>query len=772
MLNISDLLGATKPQEIRDLIDKIKQRLGSDVVWKDVGGRENNLATINMGTDPASALTERLTNAIDAVIDHRWMELNKPTNVSSPREAVEKWFGIEGGHLSNVENLRDEDIKDIRDRVRVTLRDSGVGDQPTVDVRDRGIGIKAENFADSILSLNQSRKLSKFHLAGAFGQGGSTALAGSEYTLIVSKAAPTQDESPPVAFTIVRFNEGDLELDKHGTYEFMVNPRTGQPFTIEGAEDAFPHGTLVRHVSMDVGKFNSVMTSPTSGLYYLVHHYLFDPLLPLIMEEERSSHTNRRRTAAGNNRRLTTSDICEYTRDATQVFRDGKVKIKWWVISSDEDGSKKPRNRIKNYTLASKPIIVTYNGQKQGEFPNTVIKKDLQLPYLERYLVVHIDCDEIDNATRRKLFPTTRESLRDTTITDDLRELIVETLGEDEELLRLDRERKKRYLQKTDTESTERIRKRLASRIKARLKSDGTGSSGGTGRTRRKKKKPAPKPEPIPVQEPPTFIEITSEDPREIHPGKRFTLSFRTDAKADYFMKTGSFVPLITPASMAEYTGATSVQDGHGKAHFIASESATIDEEGSIALEVRPDRSPSLSDSTAVKVTPFDGGTGSGGGNSQVPNINPQWVQKGDDFWNREGWDESSVAKVISDDESTEVYISADNENLNALIKRAQRRSTGTVDSIKDFYMEHVAYHAVVAHLDITETPPTDEEEKGLDPSGLEQEQENELMRVSRTVCGIMEELFDVIAQGEFESVDAPTPSAPSSGTAENGESA
>lgn len=751
MLDLPQILEAHTGQEIRDLVDVAKSQIGKDVVWKDVGDRENNLATINMGTDPAGALTERITNAIDAVLDLEWHRQGQPPKISSPREAVASWFSIKDGKLAHVESLRSDEFKAIRDRINVQLHDSGKSNRPTVNIRDRGIGLRAEEFAGSILSLNQSRKLRKFHLAGAYGQGGSTALAYADYTLIVSKASAADGgEEAPVALTVVRFNEGDYDLDKHGTYEYMVDPGTGQPFTLPASAGDFPHGTLVRHVAMDIGKYSSTLTSPTSGLYYLAHHYLFDPLLPFSVEEKRSGKNQTSRTVAGNSRRLSTSDILEYKRDSEQRFRDGKVTITWWVLSAEDDGSKKPRNRIKNYTLASKPIVVTYNGQKQGEFPNTVIKKDLKLPYLESFLVVHVDCDEIDNKARRELFPTTRESMRDTGITEDLRQLVADTLSEDENLRRLDRERKRRYLQRTDSESVDRMRKRLATRIQSRLKSDGTGDGAGGGSTRPPNSDPTPEPEPIPEEEPPSFIEITSREPREIHPGRRFTLSFKTNAKSSYFtQRSSAFLPIISPPGLARYTGTTSVRKGHGKAHFVASEEAEIDAEGQITLEVRPDRSGSFSDTIGMKVTPYEGGSGRNSGEAQIPNVTPHWVQKDDDFWKDEGWDEASVAKVVSDDESTDVFISADNRNLNNLIERAQRRASGTVDAIKDFYMEHVGYHAVIAHLDTDEGP--EEAEGKIDPGELEREQEQELRRVSQTVCGIMRDLFDVIAQGEFE---------------------
>jgi hypothetical protein len=190
------------------------------------------MATINLGSDPAAGLTERITNAVDAVLEQAWVDQGQPTGLSSPRDAVEQWFDIKNGELASVQELRDGRIRDLSSRVVVSLHDSERPDRPTVGIRDSGIGIEAHEFDSSILSLNESRKLKKFFLAGAFGQGGSTALSYSPYTIIMSRAAGKPDSSPhPVACTIVRFDPGDYEVDKHGRYEYAVDQATGQPVT-------------------------------------------------------------------------------------------------------------------------------------------------------------------------------------------------------------------------------------------------------------------------------------------------------------------------------------------------------------------------------------------------------------------------------------------------------------------------------------------------------------------------------------------------------------
>jgi hypothetical protein len=323
-------------------------------------------------------------------------------------------------------------------------------------------------------------KLRNLYHAGAFGQGGSTALAYSEITLIASRKYYRDKKTTEVAFTVVMFDPGDVNVDKHGYYKYLVDANTGCPFRFSINDDEeFSEGTLVRHISMDLSKYYQRMTQPTGSLWHLAHLYLWDPVLPFSIEENRSEFIKdsktERRTVAGNTRRLISGQYTEYYNSANVTFKNSKVTIHWWVLKMEGD---KPQDRIKNYTVVSKPIVVTFNGQKQGDFPNTVIKNDIKLPYIDKYLVVQVDCDTLDAESRRHLFPTTRESVRDTEIGDDLRRLITEILLGDSELKRLDQDRKKALVLNVDKTSSESLKKRLASRVKQHTSSGGPGKSG------------------------------------------------------------------------------------------------------------------------------------------------------------------------------------------------------------------------------------------------------------------------------------------------------
>ena len=729
-------LDAHKLSEVLDLMAMLGNRY--NIKWLPVGGRENNLATINLGSDPAAGVIERVTNGIDAVLERQWVESGEPTNLRSPREAVEQWFSIPNGRLVNETDVtKNSRVAKIADKVTVTQFDSDDSNRPTVEIRDLGVGIKASDFSDSILSLNAGRKLKKFFLSGAFGQGGSTAFAYSQYTLIISKSILNPKY---VAATIVRFDPGNIDIDKHGVYVYSVDQTTGQPFVFEASEEEFAAGTLVRHIAMDLGKYRGVMTAQTNSLWHLAHHYLFDPILPFrIVEQRDNAVKGERRAVTGNFRLLTQNANTEYWNQATLSFRRGMVTITWWILSAEGDNS---QGRINQYTLASKPIIITYNGQKQGELPNTVIKNDLKLPYLEKYIVVHVDCDRLDNEARRQLFPTTRESVRDSSLSEELRALVKETLSGDDELIRLDRERRQRFVQRADNQSVESIKRRLANRIQTFLRDGGNGNKQTIVPQDRIRVPLRPKP-PIPVQEPPTMLEISSPDDKKVYPNKRFTLRFRTNAEPSYFSDPDRFIALIQPLTFAEYTGVTNVQNGYGTAYFSLGK-AESGETGNITLELRPKKSATLSSMIDLIVAAPPEVEGGGEGQLQIPNVNLLWIDSNNPYWLENQWNDNSVAQVEATGESTEVYVSSENKQLTRLLSKAQRGGVDLVGNIKDFYLEHIAFFALLQKF--SESTDTNLE-VGIDEAQREELYKRELERASETICGIIHDVYPLMVR-------------------------
>ena len=730
-----------KAKQNVDIVKIIDQDLPQDKIkWRYVGDRENNYSTIGIGTDPASGLVERITNAIDSVIEKAWV-LNNEEDLNSPREAVSKWFGIEKGKLRTIKDPNDKRLKELSNRVKVTIQDSDNEKTPTVEIRDHGIGLRSEEFCKTILSLHGSNKWSKGYVMGAFGQGGSTAMAFNNFTIIVSRKFDKKKSQKEISFTIVKINPGDPEKDKQSWYEYIVDKRTNNPFSyVEEDSDLFEPGTLVRHINMDLGKFKGKITTPSNSLWYLAHNYLFDPIIPFQISDSRQDRKDNR-SVTGNNRLLTHTDNLEYGNEIEHTFKNGKVQIYWWVLNTSGD---KPRDRIRNYTTVQEPIVITHNGQKQGGINNSLIKNDLKLPYIDRYLIVQIETEGLDKASKRQLFSTTREQIRQTQVYFQLKELAISTLSGDDKLKDINKSRKESLFSSTSSEVSDKVRQRLARRVNTFLTGGGdqsggriSGGGGGGSRTR----------ENIPESDPPTFLNIKSDDPKEIYPNKISHLKFETDATSSLFHRPETFMVYVNPQDTCIYTGKTNVIGGYGTAYFKTSENAEIGSEGEITFELRPPNHKTIISSVKFKVAEFTDNSGGGTGNRQRPNINPHLLFKNDHYYTELGWNENSVCIVNEGEDEIQIFVNGENKNLLKIVERANRRGTEAVINIQNKYLEHMAFYAFVQNKNFKDNLQL-VDDSTID---LDKIKTYEQVNASETVCGMINDMFEsfIIEQKE-----------------------
>ena len=731
---LKKILKATTTEEVSNIIEDVFLSQGAD--WRNVGDRDVNWGSLGIGTDPAAGLVERITNSFDAVLEKE-MILNPIQHIDSPRMASEKFFNIDKGRLHNIKNPNDKRIEKLKDKVVVAFQDSDNPKKPTVEIRDKGIGLKSEDFKNTILSLNQKNKLNKLHLMGAFGQGGSTSMAFNNYTIIVSKKFSKNNDNNEVSFTIVRVNEGDLHEDKLAWYEYLVDKSTGNPFYCKDTSSNFEPGTLVRHINMDLPKYSGNTTTAGNSLWYLTHHYLFSPIMPFSIKDERKDYDKINRTITGNSRLLTHSKNTEYYNSVEHTFKSGKANIHYWVLKNEGD---KPRERIKFYTTIRHPIIITFNGQKQGEIDNNIIKNDLKMPYIDRYLIVHLEADKLDNQSLRNLFNTSREQLKKTSVYTELRELIIETLDGDQKLKELNYSRKENYFSASKTDATEKVRVRLAKRVNVFLSAGGKSIGGGGGDSGdRGETKPVIA---IPTSDPPTFIEIKSNSPKEIYPNKMIHLKFQTDAEEHYIARPETFVALVNPIELCSYSGSTKVKSGHGTAYFKASENAEIGSEGEITLEIRPPNHKVISSTVKFKVVEPKEKLGGGKGKRKIPNITPLYIYKNSRLYKDEGWSLDSVAKVAQDPKGITIYVNGDNKNLSKLIERASRKNNNAVENIKNKYLEHICFNTYVQHKNYEKMGAIETDNEEHDIEKLKQ---YELINSSETVCGMINDMFETI---------------------------
>src|SRR5437879_4911685 len=92
----SRMLICQKPSEMKDLLEELGDSddvtlaapFGGGYRWVPFGNNQSNISTIGLATKPGKSLTERLTNAMDALLEER-AETSSSALPQSPAAAAE-----------------------------------------------------------------------------------------------------------------------------------------------------------------------------------------------------------------------------------------------------------------------------------------------------------------------------------------------------------------------------------------------------------------------------------------------------------------------------------------------------------------------------------------------------------------------------------------------------------------------------------------------------------------------------------------------------------
>jgi hypothetical protein len=732
--------------------------------WRAVGDREGNYGNINIGSDPGHALVERVTNAIDGVIEReaaRRLSQKKSAIPASPREAVEAWFGVPGGRVANLEArtkkgkaLSGPSRQNLANNVVVRLLDGHSKKQPTLEIRDLGIGLTATLVPKTILSLNEQNKIDKPYLAGAFGQGGSTALAFSPTgSLIVSRRQP--DLLPPgeddhLAVTFVRFNELDPERNKNGRYEYLVLPNSEVLSLAATRYKDFEPGTRVLHFNMEIPQYSQRMTQPTGSLWWLLQNSMFDPVLPVWADErrkevlqskrEREAGTEGkdrdRRTIAGNYTRLMDATrkgdngeppTVEH-HDSAQIDLGGSghILVNYWVLRQ-ADGSP-----IAAYVDEHRPIAFTFNGQSHGSEDRRFISDRLAYPHLNKSLIVQVELDGITPGARRQLFSTTRDRLKQLTLYQDIKEKIAGALGEDEELDRLNRERKEQLLAKHSDADRAKMRERFA-RLMDRYRAGADAKAGGKdGGAKGRPEGSSGGRESLPrlkTRDEPTFIHVANRQrPIPVRIDRQNLIRLESDAP-DGYLASHVHARLTTdcdPEGTVIQESRSDFRGGRARLTIRAGDAAKAGKTATLTIFLLTARGKTLSTKTTVRFeAPQEADTTSKGDKSNLHVPDPIAIYKNE--WSAHGWDESSVAKVTEDGRETLLFVNMDNRYFVKFIRSSSYQEIG-VNRMKNNFLLYVAFYAWMQHMS------EKAEEHNLDGVDFDNYQELELDRVAQTV--------------------------------------
>jgi len=597
--------------EVEAAIESFEAEYHGKFRWIPVGDRENNSGTIAVSADPGRSIVERLTNAIDAVLEAEYLKHDGIPVCKSPKEAASAWLNIPENGLSEVSPRQRQELAN---RVVIKVLPGEGKESRIVEVHDLGIGLTPEQMPDTILSLNESNKVSKHHLAGAYGQGGSSTFAASKYTLIASRF----EGHAIVGFTVVRYEDLPPDLFKIGQYVY-VSLDSGVLQAEPPLED-FPTGTLVKHFGYDLSNYADSL-GPKS-VYGLLNQILFDPVMPIWFDNR--VHNYRRVIKGTRNALNGAVDEGDAERRGptlahnvrlfyTTLGEFGRIGIEYWVLESTEKNNKPSRS----YINPSKPIILTLNGQNQAEMSQLLVRKNAELPFLTQRLICHVDCNSLTPTAKRALFVSNREDARRGVVYDLIQQEVVKVLKSDDELLRLNNEARDIGRHEQDEEAVQQTRKEVARLLRLQGMDVGpgfgettTGAGAGAGTKTPTPPRPPRPPRPpklIELHEPPTYIRIMWDEDEDVtfYPQQRRYIRIETDAHSKYHNPNdpaASRINLIAYSGGVVLRGSTPLEGGRMRAIFEGVASANVGDAGTIRVELTRPGQPMLSDERGVRI--------------------------------------------------------------------------------------------------------------------------------------------------------------------------
>ena len=447
-------------EEVADWIDEVAAAVGG-VTWRPLGGIDNNVHTVEVASDPGLALVEIPVNGIDALLELE--ALKHGEGATTPHAAANRWYDVPAGGLAAMTTKDQRDTRaELAQRLVVTMLESGDPRRPTITIQDAGTGQHPDDWPATLLSLLASNKKTKGHQMGVYNAGGAASCRFARAKVIASRLAPsiagTRDDA--IGISVVHYDPLDPDRYKSGSYLYLA-AADGSILLLDRDElPNLPWGTYVKLIEYELSRYSRGAHEPKSSLWHLLHAALPAPPLPLQIVETRNDRFPgvrgiERRTVAGLLSLLSRKGVADYNDIRTiDMGPDlGRVTLRYFVLNEGADPDA--------YTTSDQALTITLNGQRQLTRNRAWLKRQLELPFLFRRLVVVVDGTTLTNAAKRAIFASTRESGADTAETRLVLERMVEELKQDDGLYALDEQQRQRALEDATRSTTEKVKRQL-----------------------------------------------------------------------------------------------------------------------------------------------------------------------------------------------------------------------------------------------------------------------------------------------------------------------
>jgi len=417
----------------------LNKRIGSRL-----GGNESNFGIIeNQQSSPIAALVEKVTNSIDALLMKKCLELGiDPKGADAPKsmnEAVLQFYGKKELDLWNQKasgnSFRRKQAGDIQ------LVADGPPRNTSVIIYDNGEGQHPDDFENSFLSLVRGNKNEIQFVQGKYNMGGSGAIVfcGKKgYQLIGSKRF---DGSGQFGFTLVREHplaKEEIGRKKNTWYEFLkIDGKIARfdcdTLDLKLHDRVFKTGSVIKLYSY---QFPSGYSGFAQDLNQSINEYLFEPVLPIYTVDKKERYPNNKVLESdlfGLKRRL--EDEKDYVEDwFSEEYKDelfGKMKVTCYVFRAKQTGKTVSDTKAdikRRYFKNGMSVLFAMNGQVHGHYTSEFITRTLKFNLLKDYMLVHVDCSEMNYEFRKELFMASRDRLKGGDEANELREYLGKVL--------------------------------------------------------------------------------------------------------------------------------------------------------------------------------------------------------------------------------------------------------------------------------------------------------------------------------------------------------
>ena len=408
--------------------------------WKPYGGIESNFGVVeNQQASPIPALVEKIVNSIDAILMRRCYEAGvDPRSPEAPR-------AIEDAVRTFFERPQDWDLRAIRRTQAESIQ--VIADGPRLEtsllIYDDGEGQHPDDFQNTLLSLLRGNKNEIHFVQGKYNMGGAGAIAfcgRQRYQLIASRR---WDQTGNVGFTLVRrhpLTDHEKSTRKNTWYEYFAPNGQVPAFPIQDLDlglrnRRFTTGTIIKLYSYDLPSGSRSVIS--RDLNQSLNEYLFDPALPFFTIDQLSRYPNDRnlqRDIYGLKRRLEedSGGYVEEQFSETLIDRSiGSAKVTVYVFRPrvGERNVRETKQTIRReFFKNNMTVIFSVNGQAHGHYTTEFVSRTLKFHLLKDYLLIHVDCTDLDTEFRQELFMASRDRLKDGKESRDLRKRLGDLL--------------------------------------------------------------------------------------------------------------------------------------------------------------------------------------------------------------------------------------------------------------------------------------------------------------------------------------------------------